>query len=196
MNAAEPTLYIPDFLDPATCREVQAAMNRGDVEAAAVLNEGIALDAYARRAVSIDVDAATLRAVEQRLESSRDVLSARCGMTLGSREGSGFLRYVRGGFYGPHRDQGYDADWPAAARRRLAVVVFLNSAEDDLQAGEFVGGELVIYGDWPPIGESPIRVTPRAGLLVAFDAGRLHEVRPVTQGVRDVIVDWFYEPEA
>ena len=192
MNAAEPTL-IPDFLDPATCRAVQAAMNRGIVEAAEVLDAGIAVDEYARRATSIDVDACTLRAVEERLESSRDLLSARCGMTLGSREGSGFLRYVHGGFYGPHRDQGYDAEWPAAARRRLAVVVFLNSADDDRQRGEFAGGELVIYRDSAQIGgDDPIRVMPRAGLLVAFDAARLHEVRPVTKGVRDVIVDWFY----
>jgi len=196
MNAADPT-FIPGFLDPGACREVQAAMNRGIVEAAEVINEGIALDENARRAASIDVDAGTLRAVEEHLESSRDVLSARCGMRLGSREGSGFLRYAPGGFYGPHRDQGYDAEWPAAAERRLAVVVFLNSAEDDRQAGEFAGGELVIYPDSPQIGgEHPIRVTPRAGLLVAFDAARLHEVRPVTKGVRDVIVDWFYDPEA
>jgi predicted 2-oxoglutarate/Fe(II)-dependent dioxygenase YbiX len=192
MNPAEPT-FIPDFLDPGTCRKVQAAMNRGIVEAAEVLKEGIALDEYARRAASIDVDPFTLQAVEDRFESSRGVLSARCGMALGSREGSGFLRYARGGFYGPHRDQGDDPEWPGAARRRLAIIVFLNSAEDARQAGEFAGGELVIYGESPG-SEDSILVTPRAGLLVAFDAARLHEVRPVTKGVRDVIVDWFYRP--
>jgi hypothetical protein len=29
-------------------------------------------------------------------------------------------------------------------------------------------------------------------MLVAFPADFLHEVLPVEQGVRDVIVDWFY----
>ena len=37
-----------------------------------------------------------------------------------------------------------------------------------------------------------LEITPREGLLVAFDAARLHEVRPVAGGIRDVIVDWFY----
>jgi predicted 2-oxoglutarate/Fe(II)-dependent dioxygenase YbiX len=192
MNAAEPTL-IPGFLDPATCRAVRAAMNRGDVEAAEVLDEGVSLNEYARRAAIIDVDASTLRAVEERLEFSRQELSARCGMVLGGREGTGFLRYVEGGFYRPHRDQGTDVDWPAAALRRLAVVVFLNSARSGVQAGEFGGGELVIYRDSGHTGpDESMWVTPRAGLLVAFDAARLHEVRPVTKGVRDVVVDWFY----
>ena len=192
MIAAEPTL-IPDFLDPATCREVRTAMDRGIAEAAEVLSVGIALDESARRATSIDVDAGTLRMVEERLETSRDVLSARCGMVLGAREGTGFLRYAEGGFYGPHRDQGRNAEWPAASQRRLSLVVFLNSARDDPQGGGFVGGELVIYRGSPPVGaDDPIRVTPRAGLLVAFDATRVHEVRTVTRGVRDVVVDWFY----
>jgi predicted 2-oxoglutarate/Fe(II)-dependent dioxygenase YbiX len=192
MNVPEPTL-IHNFLDPATCRAVRAAMNRGIVEAAEVLEGGVSVNEYARRARNIDVDAGTLRTVEERLESSRGVLSARCGMVLGSREGSGFLRYHEGGFYGPHRDQGTDAEWPAAALRRLAVVVFLNSAQDDPQGGDFAGGELVIYRDSLPTGsQGSIWVTPRAGLLVAFDAARLHEVRPVIRGVRDVVVDWFY----
>ena len=196
MNAAEPTL-MPDFLDPATCRAVQAAMNRGMAAAAEVLSEGVALDECARRATSIDVDAGTLRAVEERLDATRDALSAVCGMSLGRREGTGFLRYAEGDFYGPHRDQGHDPEWPAAAQRRLAVIVFLNSAQDDIQAGEFVGGELVIYPDSSQTGSCvPVRVAPRAGLLVAFDAARIHEVRPVTKGVRDVIVDWFYRPGA
>jgi predicted 2-oxoglutarate/Fe(II)-dependent dioxygenase YbiX len=192
MFAPEPTL-IPDFLDPATCHEVRAAMDRGTGEPAEVLSGGIGLDEFARRATSIDVDTRTLRAVEERLDATRDLLSARCGTALGGREGTGFLRYAEGGFYGPHRDQGHHAEWPPASERRISVVVFLNSAEDDRQAGEFVGGELVIYRGVPPVEEGdPIRITPRAGLLVAFDAARLHEVRPVTKGVRDVIVDWFY----
>jgi hypothetical protein len=28
-------------------------------------------------------------------------------------------------------------------------------------------------------------------MLVAFDAGMLHEVLPVREGTRDVIVDWY-----
>ena len=192
MNLREPTL-IPEFLDAATCREVRTAMDRGLVETAEILESGIVLDEEARRATSIDVDSCTLAAVEQRLDAVRDEVSARCGIPLHGREGAGFIRYSDGGFYRPHRDRGDDGEWPAAAERRIAVVVFLNSARDDLQRGDFVGGELVIYPDASgDRGDTPLRVLPLAGMLVAFDAAWLHEVRPVVQGIRDVIVDWFY----
>jgi predicted 2-oxoglutarate/Fe(II)-dependent dioxygenase YbiX len=192
MSLPEPTL-IRDFLDAATCREVRTAMDRGLVEAAEILESGIVLDEEARRASSIDVDACTLAAVEQRLDAVRDELSARCGIPLHGREGAGFIRYSDGGFYGPHRDRGDDDEWPAAAERRIAVVIFLNSARDGLLRGDFAGGELVIYPAAPGDRDAtPFRVLPVAGMLAAFDAGRLHEVRPVVHGIRDVIVDWFY----
>jgi hypothetical protein len=40
--------------------------------------------------------------------------------------------------------------------------------------------------------EARVDVLPHEGMLVAFDAGMLHEVAEVRQGTRDVIVDWFY----
>jgi len=158
-------------------------MDVGAVEPAEVLKNGPALDREARRASMIEVDPATLAAVEARLDAARDGLSARCGVPLGGREGAGFTRYPQGGFYRPHRDRAHDADWPGAAERRLAVVVFLNA--------DFQGGELVIYPESPG-DDTPIRITPCAGTLVALDAELLHEVRPVAGGARDVIVDWFY----
>jgi predicted 2-oxoglutarate/Fe(II)-dependent dioxygenase YbiX len=196
MSLREPTL-IKEFFDTPTCEQVRAAMDRGVVEAAEILESGIVLDEEARRATSINVDAPTLRAVEGRLDAVRDELSARCRIPLHAREGAGFIRYSAGGFYRPHRDRGEDDGWPAAAARRIAVVVFLNSASDGLNPWDFVGGELVIHHDQRgDAGRPPIRILPRAGMLVAFDAASLHEVRPVVQGTRDVVVDWFYGPEA
>jgi predicted 2-oxoglutarate/Fe(II)-dependent dioxygenase YbiX len=161
-------------------------MDRGAVEPAEVLENGAALDVQVRCASIIDVDPATVAAVEARLDSVRADLSARCGVRVGRREGVGFIRYSEGGFYGPHRDRASDADWPGAAKRRIAVVVFLNAG--------FSGGELVIYPE-APYDDEPIRIVPRQGSLAAFDASLLHEVRPVAGGTRDVIVDWYYEPE-
>lgn len=158
-------------------------MDRGGVEPAEILENGPALDREARRASIIEVDPATLAAVEARLDAARDDLSARCGVPLGGREGAGFIRYSQGGFYGPHRDRATDADWPGAADRRIAVVVFLNAG--------FSGGELVIYPE--ASGEDiPVWITPQQGSLAAFDASLLHEVRPVVGGARDVVVDWYY----
>jgi len=185
MNRQNPTI-ITDFLDAATCRGVREAMDRGDAEPAEILYDGMALDDGVRRASSIEVDPITLAVVEERFDAARNSLSARCGVTLSGREGPGFIRYSDGGFYGPHRDRGDDPQWPAAAQRRIAVVVFLNS-------GGFMGGELVIYPEPPAENlRDALEITPREGLLVAFDAARLHEVRPVAGGIRDVIVDWFY----
>jgi predicted 2-oxoglutarate/Fe(II)-dependent dioxygenase YbiX len=185
VSGQNPT-FIPDFLDAATCRAVRSAMDGGAIDPAEILADGIALDEQARRALSIEVDSETLAAIERRFDVARPWLSARAEAQLTGREGAGFIRYSHGGFYGPHHDQGQDCQWPDAARRRLAVVVFLNHEG-------FIGGELVIYNG-ARRGEQcdPIAITPRQGLLVAFDARRLHEVRPVQGGIRDVIVDWFY----
>jgi predicted 2-oxoglutarate/Fe(II)-dependent dioxygenase YbiX len=112
------------------------------------------------------------------------------GVTLTSREGASFLRYPPGGLYRPHRDRAVVASWPDAARRLVAVVVFLNSSRAIDVAGGFDGGVLRLFAD----GEAPfVEVHPRAGTLVAFRADRLHEVTPVRHGTRETIVDWYYE---
>ena len=139
-------------------------------------------DREVRRATSIEVDPETLENVEGRLDAHRDTIAAFFGVTLVGREGVGFLRYGPGGFYRPHRDRADLPSWPGAARRAVAIVIFLND--------EFTGGTLRVLDD------EPIDVLPRAGSLVAFPATALHEVVPVRTGTRDVIVDWFLDTGA
>lgn len=140
------------------------------------------IDVQYRRAEYIEVDAGIRHLVEQKLEDARKLLAADSG-SLGRREGVGFLRYRAGGFYKPHRDRGRVPSWPGAARRRLSVLLFLNSEGED-----FEGGQLRLF--------EPERrdIIPVAGALVAFPSAWLHEVTPVQSGIRDVIVDWFYDP--
>ena len=109
-------------------------------------------------------------------------------MTLGVREGSGFLRYLPGGFYRPHRDRGDVPSWPGASHRQLALVVFLNTARDAGDSEGFTGGVLRLYPD----DSGPIDIVPSEGALVAFPATVLHEVTRVGEAVRDAVVDWFY----
>jgi predicted 2-oxoglutarate/Fe(II)-dependent dioxygenase YbiX len=189
-----PVTFFPNFLGDLMCRGIRMAMDQGTGEPAEVLEAGTHLDEEARSASSIDVDVATLSAVEVALDEVRATLSARLGIPLGAREGPGFIRYGEGGRYLPHRDPAHASAWPAASRRLVSLVAFLNSAHDIPAAHEFAGGELTIYPTSRD-GETsdPIRVVPREGLLVAFDASLLHEVQPVTAGSRDVIVDWIYE---
>ena len=152
-------------------------MDAGTVDPAEVLIDGGAVDADVRRVSSIEVDAETLATVEATLDAARARIGQAFGVAISGREGAGLLRYAAGGFYLPHVDCADSEEWPDAARRRIAVVVFLNES--------FGGGALHIIGE-------ERRIRGVTGRLVAFDAALLHEVEPVTRGTRDVIVDWFY----
>jgi predicted 2-oxoglutarate/Fe(II)-dependent dioxygenase YbiX len=176
-----------DFIDDRMCRRIRDAMDTGTPEVAEVLGDVVERREEVRRAQSIDVDPLLLREVEASLEAQRDPIAAFHGVSLGAREGTGFLRYSDGGFYKPHRDRAAVPSWPGAARRRIAAIVFLNSASDGGADGEFTGGTLRLFFD-----DAPFDVQPRAGLLVAFAADVVHEVTVVRGGSRDVIVDWFY----
>jgi predicted 2-oxoglutarate/Fe(II)-dependent dioxygenase YbiX len=175
------------FLSPEECRRVRAAMDRGAAEAAEILEAGVAAQPRTRNASLIEPGTDVIDLIETRLESARDSIAASLGLPLGDREGVGFIRYPPGGFYKPHRDRGEDPQWPAAARRAAAVVIFLNSSREvSRAAGDFDGGILRLL---EPPAET---LVPQAGLLVAFPADVLHEVTDVRNGTRDTIADWFY----
>jgi predicted 2-oxoglutarate/Fe(II)-dependent dioxygenase YbiX len=176
------------FLRQRDCAEVREAMDRGAADPAEILEDTIEHQDLVRRTLSLEVDAGTIGRVEQTLEVARAQLAEVSGLSLGVREGTGFLRYLPGGFYSPHRDRGDLASWPGAARRQLAVVVFLNTSRDAGDPEGFTGGVLRLY----PEGSEPIDIAPVEGLLVAFPATVLHEVTRVGDAVRDVVVDWFY----
>jgi predicted 2-oxoglutarate/Fe(II)-dependent dioxygenase YbiX len=163
-------------------------MDRGASDPAEILEDSIEHQEHVRRTLSIEVPDATLASVEAALEGVRDRLTRLSGMTLGVREGAGFLRYLPGGFYRPHRDKGDVPSWPGAAQRQLAVVVFLSTARAAGDPEGFTGGVLRLYPDE----EEPVEIVPVEGLLVAFPATTLHEVTRVGDAVRDAVVDWFY----
>lgn len=190
MHAGSPLSHwlLDGFLSPGACAAVCEAMDRGAPDPAEVLEDTIEHQDHVRRTLSIDVDARTLAAVEGALDAARPHLAALTGMTLGVREGTGFLRYLPGGFYRPHRDRGDVPSWPGAARRQLAIVLFLNTAREAGEVEGFSGGVLRLY----PEGHEPIEIVPSAGTLVAFPAHVLHEVTRVGDAVRDAAVDWFY----
>jgi predicted 2-oxoglutarate/Fe(II)-dependent dioxygenase YbiX len=173
-------------------------MDRGTILPAEVLGPEITVDQAARRALSIEIDPAILASLEEKLDAARRAISAFYGVALGMREGAALLRYGPGGYYRPHRDRAALSSWPGAAHRLVALVLFLNNSCAMPTAGDFSGGELVIFAESPsdPHDASCLTVVPRSGSLLAFPAATLHEVLPVRAGTRDVVVDWFYEAEA
>ncbi len=176
------------FLNVEACAATRAAMDRGASDPAEILEDTVEHQDHVRRTLSIEVDDTTLGQVERAFEDARDRLAELTGMPLGVREGAGFLRYLPGGFYRSHRDRGDLPSWPGAARRQLAVVLFLNTARAGGDPEGFTGGVLRLY----PEGREPIDIVPVEGLLVAFPATLLHEVTRVGDAVRDAVVDWFY----
>ena len=66
-------------------------------------------------------------------------------------------------------------------RSDLAVTIFLSDLTD------YDGGELVLD---TPLGMYSVKLP--AGDVVVYPATTLHEVRPVTRGVRLVAVTWMY----
>jgi predicted 2-oxoglutarate/Fe(II)-dependent dioxygenase YbiX len=183
---ASTVFVVPAFLDPATCRRLRRAMDSGLSEPAEVLHDTIDQQDDVRRVSNIEVDVASLEELEQRLDAHRDAIGAFYGRALNEREGASFLRYTDGGFYRRHRDRAIVDSWPGAARRDVAVVVFLNSSRH-AGPGDFDGGVLRLFVD-----DRPVAIHPAEGLLVAFRADVLHEVTVVRSGTRDAIVDWFY----
>jgi predicted 2-oxoglutarate/Fe(II)-dependent dioxygenase YbiX len=178
-------------MDEATCRRVRKAMDDGASEPAEILGGEIEVAEHERRASHIEVSEHVLGLVEACLDSQRDAIGTFFGRTLRSREGAGLLRYEAGGFYGPHVDRAEVVSWPQAAERAVALVLFLESSRDVDADGGFSGGVLRVYSDGD--GATPVDIVPTRGTLVAFLADTPHEVTPVLDGTRDIVVDWFRE---
>jgi predicted 2-oxoglutarate/Fe(II)-dependent dioxygenase YbiX len=88
----------------------------------------------------------------------------------------------------PNEGTGYDFDLDDSAiminsNRKLSFSVLLSDPS------EYDGGDLLIYE-----GKGPIVVPKRQGMITFFPSSVLHEVTPVTRGVRRSIVSWIHGP--
>jgi predicted 2-oxoglutarate/Fe(II)-dependent dioxygenase YbiX len=153
------------------------------------------VDETIRRAQQIDVPPDLVTEFQARLDTAIPGLVAHFSRPLAAAEQPSFLMYESGDFFKPHRDRSARevADGGNDTfQRRVTVVVFLNRQASAPGEWEYAGGDLTLFGliddpQWKEIG-FPIDATP--GMLVAFDAGTLHEVTPVTAGRRITAVEW------
>lgn len=187
---SDPDVYVHRaFWDRRTCAALRLAMDGGDHAPAEIYDEAFVVDRSVRDTADVEVDAPTLAQVETALAAVRPRVGRHFNLSLAASEGAGFLRYGVGGRYRAHQDALPPGD--GVSPRKVSVVVFLTGAPwvsaptRSLSACD--GGALRIYG-W----DRHLDILPAPGMLVAFPATSIHEVLPVTRGVRDVVVDWFY----
>jgi predicted 2-oxoglutarate/Fe(II)-dependent dioxygenase YbiX len=170
---------VSGFCSEDACVHIRAGMDRGVASHAQIYAGGYCVDEAVRRAFEVEVDADIVEEMQRSIEGTREQVAHFFRTPLCGEEGPGFLRYVVGGFYARHCDTapGWDDDFP----RRVSIVLFLTTAGVGCE-----GGSLRLHTS------GVLDVTPLAGTLVAFPSDIPHEVLPVTAGVRDTIVDWFY----
>jgi len=179
-----------DAISPDACARLRAAIDQSALTPAEIFADGFVVDPAVRHSSEADVDANSIADAARLLADIRPQVSSFFETPLSASEGPGFLRYVEGGFYALHRDVAgeVDREFP----RRISVVLFLTTNGAGA-AGGCEGGALRLYRPHGNGAEPmPVDIPPVAGTLVAFPATWMHEVLPVTAGVRDVIVDWFY----
>lgn len=190
-------LYVErEFLDRGACGALVQELRTAEGTPATVLDRaGTIIDPQTRRTTVARVSPASFAETSARLEALRPRLERHFGCQLQGHEPLQFLSYREGDYYGPHRDGAGSADHPAYVdRRRVSVVLFLNEQAEDGTDDTYWGGWLTFYGllEEPRAARRGLPLAAPPGLLVAFRADVVHEVRPVTRGRRYSVVSWFF----
>ncbi len=195
-TAPVPSVYCaPSFLEPANCLRLADEMEAGPL-CPATLREpsrGDVAAEHRRRADYLTKPSATQALVAHRLAAITADLAVHFDVSLSGPQPPQFLRYSRGGYFRPHRDRSDDPGHAADIRsRRITAVVFLNSQTPLPSDGCYCGGDLRLFrADDDP--DPTLCINGETGMLVAFASVVVHEVRPVTWGVRRTVAAWFVD---
>lgn len=92
-----------------------------------------------------------------------------------------FTEYKEGFFYSSHIDAGFESNYS----RKLSFVLQLSDPND------YEGGDLVLYDATL---DKPSIACKEQGSVTLFPSYTLHEVKPVTKGVRHSLVCWVNGP--
>jgi len=175
------------MLEPSECSRTLEEISASPAEPAGVYAAGdeSTVDVRVRKTRSARPPAELAARIGRRFDDLRPELEHHFRIALRAHEAPEYLLYHLGDLFLPHRDRPR-ADDTRISSRRISGVLFLND--------DFGGGDLRFYGliagaQWADIG-IPCPAAP--GLFVAFPSDLLHEVAPVTAGVRGTIVTWFF----
>ena len=180
-------IYVAEeVMSAQDCLTTQAAMLSSPSVAAELYenDDESRVDERTRRTRSVEPPAAVTRTIDALFDRLRPAIALHFKLELTRHEPPHFLLYRPGDFFVAHRDRSRSAEADVSSRL-VSCVLFLND--------DFTGGELNLFGileggSWDSVG---FPCPPAAGAAVAFPAGMLHEVRPVTSGVRASVVTWF-----
>jgi predicted 2-oxoglutarate/Fe(II)-dependent dioxygenase YbiX len=188
---------IPRFFEADACRAVVGEMLTGKASEGEVVrvqpDGGVARLAADRRKVrDVEVSPATVQAFVERVREVRSEIARHYGTELKRFEHPQFLTYREGDFFAAHTDG--DTDRPNVPehirQRRITMILFLNE-------GDYTGGKLIVYGAFGADDATQtvgLPVDARPGDLITFPSRMLHEVQPVTSGLRHTAVSWFVSP--
>lgn len=188
-------LYVkPRFLSAEACMRLQEAMVKAPRDEA-LLTRGhdVVYDEEERSTSRARLDAAMRDAMRARFRDEMPAVAAHFKTPLHTLQRLQYLIYEPGDFFKLHMDGSSHPEADESLRRRkISMILFVNGQATEPCEGCFCGGSLIFYDllkgpAWKGKG-FPIDAEP--GLLMAFPADLLHEVAPVTAGIRFTVVGW------
>lgn len=187
---------VRDFLDPETCADLRNEAHRVPTTQAPVYIEGSSdrVHETVRRTTSFHPDDDWFSSIHGRLLQQKPMLEEYFSQRLTDCERPQFLHYREGDFFVRHQDGNTEQlEFDHLKIRRISIVVLLNGYSDEQEIDTFAGGQLNFYDKGHESGTEPLLFSLKGepGLLVAFPADTIHEVRPVVRGERFTIISWF-----
>jgi SM-20-related protein len=193
-------LFVAHGFFPADlCADLREAAARGTLHPAGLFRgEEVFVDQRVRRAKGAVLTEALRSEVEQRLAAVMPDLGRRFDHVITEQQSPQLLVYERGAFFRAHQDNSREPTLPSEVKDRLvSAVVFLGRQTRLPESGCYCGGALTFFRlpGLPSAAGIRTEVWGEEGLMVAFPAtGTMHEVRPVTHGLRYSLVTWFTGP--
>lgn len=191
-----PTVYCArSFLELADCQRLGGEIDAGPLRAATLRQPGYGdvADDRRRRADRVAASTEMQDLVAGKLAAMTAKLAVHFDVCLSGVQPPQFLRYARGCYFRPHQDRSDDPGHAGDIRtRRITAVVFLNRQASLPSEGSYCGGDLRLFGvdNYP---DPTLCITGETGMLVAFASAVVHEVRPVTWGVRRTVAAWYID---
>lgn len=186
-----------DFFDEKMCSRLREESQSDPGKVGTVLMPGSSdyvTDETVKRRAEAKLSGQTLDLVRERLLAIMPEVASHFDVMLTDCQTPRRVRYSGGDFYRAHVDIVAHENTPEEVReRKVSVVIFLNDEDDEPGADSYCGGGLTFYGlvDDPKWGAFGLPLIGERGLLVAFRPDTVHEVKPVTHGVRYTVTSWF-----